>query len=734
MNIPRHEIVLLGVGHTNAHVLRMWSMQPLEDARLTCVSNYPFVTYSGMLPAVLAGLCSPEQMEIDLVRLCTSANARLIIDSTIGLDRSSQSLLFENRPPLPFDLLSIGIGSVPRLDIADGAGLLPSKPMQTFLDRLQTRLQSLRDSGGDRIRIAVVGGGAGGCEVALALPAACKRLAPDLNAEFSIITAAKSIGNGLRPKTARYLEEALAARGISMVTDFRVVAAHERKLVDTSGRTLECDLAIGATDASAPPLLSKLGLATNEGGFLRVRDTLQSVDCESIFVVGDTAAFDAQPIPKAGVYAVRQGPILWRNLVNSLASRPLERFRPQRDFLRLLSLGDGSAVGEYGQVTIRGRWVWRLKDWIDSRFMAMYQQAIVPPMRETNLSSHSSDTMRCTGCGGKIAGSVLSRALGRLDIPHHPQVELGLDCPDDAAIVRASQGSALTATVDFFVSPINDPYVFGRIAALHAASDLFAMGSRPIAALAMIALPPGPEQRVEDWLFEVLSGSLREFRKMGATLAGGHTIESQVFLAGFSMLGDRCGKKPRTKAGLRAGDQLILTKPLGTGILLAALQRAACRARWYSSLLQMMLTSNQRAAEWALEADVAAITDVTGFGLAGHLLEMLRASDCRAEIELASLPLLPGVRESLELKIESTLAPANRDIETEIGIPESARSRPEYKVMFDPQTCGGLLFAVPETTVQEIVKQLSNLQPVSACRIGTVLPALPSGPRMQIIA
>src|SRR5262245_10072292 len=194
-NLPEHDVVLLGVGHTNAHVLRMWRMEPIRGARLTCVSDAPVATYSGMLPGVLAGQYEPEAMEIDLVRLCAAAGARLILGDVSGLDRGRRELLFADRPPLPFDVLSIGIGSVPTRDGLQSADetLLPIKPMQTFLPRLKERVRaSIASVKGRPLQVVVVGGGVGGVEIALCLPRRLEQLMGNqkLGWKISIIEAA----------------------------------------------------------------------------------------------------------------------------------------------------------------------------------------------------------------------------------------------------------------------------------------------------------------------------------------------------------------------------------------------------------------------------------------------------------------------------------------------------------------------------------------------------------------
>ena len=377
-----------------------------------------------------------------------------------------------------------------------------------------------------------------------------------------------------------------------------------------------------------------------------------------MFVVGDSGTSLDHPAPKAGVYAVRQGPILWENLQRTLSGRPLVEYVPQRGFLSLLATGDRRAVLSYKGFSAHAGWCWKLKDYIDSRFMAMYQD--YRPMTPTSAPSATAP-MRCAGCGGKLGGSILSKVLERLKIPPSEHVLLGLQQPDDAAIVQPPGGRPLAATIDFFAAFLDDPYLVGRVAALNAMSDLFAIRATPLAAMAMATLPLGPPRAQEQLLYELLAGGLHELRQAGATLVGGHTIEGPGVTIGFSLLGDAGAERPQLKSGLRTGDLLVLTKPLGSGILLAAHMQARCRAAWMDALIPVLLASNQPAAEVASRFDIAGTTDVTGFGLAGHLLEMLRASQAAAELRLDALPLLPGVAELVAEGIESTLAPANRD-------------------------------------------------------------------------
>lgn len=749
--LPDRDLVLLGLGHTNAHVLRIWRMKPLEGVRLTCVSDFSVATYSGMLPGTLAGLYPPERMHIDLVRLCAAAGARLLRAEVTGLDRANQQLLCRDRPPIPFDVLSIGVGSVPK-GAAEHAGeaVLPIKPMQTFLARLDERLARLSQEAGERtVQIAVVGGGAGGVEITFCLPSHLQRHWPALRYQLMLIDGGDEVMPGAAPGAINLARRELAARGVQLLLKQSVEKVADGLITLADGTTRPADLTIWATGAQPPPLLAALDLPMDERGFLLIRPTLQTVADLPIFAVGDSGTCPEQPRPKAGVYAVRQGPVLWENVQRMLGGRPLVEFRPQRGFLSLLATGDRRAILSYRGLAAHARWCWKLKDYIDSRFMDKYQDyRPMPAPMPVAAAEPSPSAMRCAGCGSKVGGEVLAKVLARLDVPKSEHVILGLESPDDAAIVQPPQGRPVVATVDFFPAFIDDPYLVGRVAALNALSDVFALGAQPLAAMAIASIPVGPSRQQEQLLYELLAGGLHELRRAGATLVGGHTIEAEQLTVGYSMLADAGTARPRLKSGLRPGDYLVLTKPLGTGVLLAAHMRGQCKAAWMETLVRSLLRSNQQAAEMAHKVDLPAVTDVTGFGLAGHLLEMLRASDVAAELYLNGILLLPGVVELLQEGVESTLAPANRAAESEIEdrrdakrraktdqepCPDCASGAAAYAALFDPQTSGGLLLGVPADNAHEVERRLANEFDLEASLIGRVVPHDADRRRIRIV-
>ena len=265
--LGRNTIVLLGAGHTNAHILRMWKMKPIENTQLVCVSNHPIATYSGMMPGVLAGQYPIADMEIDLVRYCASAGVRLVVGNVTGIDRDERELQFADRPPLAYDYLCVGIGSRPTttgVDVKDGSKLVAIKPMQTFLERLKAHFETVAATQTTKPKIAIVGGGIGSIEIAFCLDRRIQDtpeaigLKPGQLVEITLVTGGKRVGSGLIESTQDKVDTVFESRGIKQLTGSRVktVDGHQLQLAD--GTSHDFDLIIWATSAVAPELLSAL--------------------------------------------------------------------------------------------------------------------------------------------------------------------------------------------------------------------------------------------------------------------------------------------------------------------------------------------------------------------------------------------------------------------------------------------------------------------------------------------
>jgi selenide, water dikinase len=335
----------------------------------------------------------------------------------------------------------------------------------------------------------------------------------------------------------------------------------------------------------------------------------------------------------------------------------------------------------------------------------------------------SAVAMRCGGCGAKVGATVLSRALGALRPVDRGDVLIGLHAPDDAAVVRVPPGKAMVHTVDFFRAFIDDPYLFGKIAANHALGDIFAMGAEAQSATAIVTVPSGLESKVEDVLLQLMSGAIEVLNEAGCALVGGHTGEGSELALGFAVNGlvDEDTASVMRKSGMRPGDVLILTKPIGTGTLFAAHARLEARGRWIDAALVSMCQSNRLGAQCLRDHGATACTDLTGFGLLGHLVEMTRPSGVDAELNLSALPILKGAEETSAAGILSSLQPANVRLRRALRNSQEAVTHPRYPLIFDPQTAGGLLASIPADRVEACLGALRALGYTHAAAIGRVM-------------
>jgi len=374
-------IVLLGIGHTNAHILKHWAHEPIADCRLICLSNFPTATYSGMLPGTLGRQFRREEMRIELAPLVAAAGAELLLGDTTGLDLHRGEIQIAEHAPVRFDVLSIGVGSMPAgwQQQMDSPLVVPIKPMQTFLERLDAHLQQVFDRAESSsptehpVRIAIVGGGVAGVEITLCLQQQIGQRRVDHPWSIEIFTSRDQVADGMHGRSVQRLTQILADRDISVHFRHRVSGVGSTGIRTEDGRYYPADCVIWATGATAPPVLGKLGLETDERGFVATTNTLQSLTDPRIFAVGDSGTIVTSPAPKAGVYAVRQCPILWHNLRALIDGRPLRTYQPQGDFLKIINTGDDKALLEYKWLTFHARWCWQLKTWIDKSFVAKFQ-------------------------------------------------------------------------------------------------------------------------------------------------------------------------------------------------------------------------------------------------------------------------------------------------------------------------------------------------------------------------
>ena len=611
------DVVLIGGGHTHALVLRKWGMNPLPGARLTLISPEPTAPYTGMLPGHVAGHYPRAALDIDLVRLARFAGARLILGRATGIDRAARRVRVTGHPDVAYDIaaLDIGISSEPAGIPGFAEHGIPAKPLGDF-----ARAWEALATGSGPVDLVILGGGVGGVELALA---AAHRLGG--RGRITLLERDRILRD-LPDKTAQALRGELARYQIAVREQTRVSRIDADTVHLEDGETIPASACLGAAGARPQAWLADTGLALHEG-FVTVDDHLRSETDATIFAAGDCAHLAFAPRPKAGVYAVRAAPVLYQNLRAAISGGPMLHFRPQPDYLKLVSTGRKSAVGEKFGIQVKGPWLWRLKDRIDRAFMRKFHE--LPKMPKPDLPDRVAAGVReaveggkplCGGCGAKVGPGTLDDALTALPAPARSDVLSG---PGDDAAVLASAHGQQVITTDHLRAFVEDPYLMARIAAVHALGDIRAMGAAPQAALTSLILPRMSEAMQADMLREIMAGAAEVFSEAGADLVGGHTSLGAELTIGFSVTG--LAEAPITLNGARPGDRLVLTKPVGSGVLLAAEMQAEAEGRDIAALYTAMADAQTALCE-ALANHARAMTDVTGFGLAGHLGRLCAAS------------------------------------------------------------------------------------------------------------
>ena len=309
--------------------------------------------------------------------------------------------------------------------------------------------------------------------------------------------------------------------------------------------------------------------------------------------------------------------------------------------------------------------------------------------------------------------------LGKLARQHDPKVLVGFDKADDAGVYLVAPDLALVQTVDFFTPIVDDPYTFGQIAAVNALSDVYAMGGTPVSSLAMVCFPEKGDFEV---LEQILAGGLSKMMEAGCTVIGGHSIRDPEIKFGYAVTGTVDPRRVMANSGARAGDCLVLTKALGTGVISTAIKKGKALPEWVAGATDSMTSLNKRASEIALHYDVHGMTDITGFGLIGHARELALASGVSLEINAGAIQALPGALESIRAGYIPGGLNANRDFAECVVEREETVSDELWTLLFDPQTAGGLLISVSTAECEELLKELRSAG-IPGARVGRVLPA-----------
>ncbi|MGE4131486.1 MAG: selenide, water dikinase SelD [Bdellovibrionales bacterium] len=683
-------IILVGGGHSHVQFLKHWRMHGRPDVEVILISEVVSTPYSGMLPGRLAGWYTDDEIHFHLPNIAAQAGVTFIEDRVVGLAPDEKLVRLENLPPLAYDFCSINVGITPQAPFGcEGhPDVLVAKPIAGLLPKWEKQKFSEKSW-------LVLGGGAAGIELSTVL--ALKLKASD--GRVTLLHGGAEILPGHGAAARALVLKSLTQVGIQVQNQVRIQKVVGHSAVDDKGKEFPFDKMLVATGAKAPAWFRQTGLDLTEDGFIRINESLQAQ--AEVFAAGDCAHFVSRPLSKAGVYAVRQGPILIHNLMAALDNRPLRKYRPQRKTLFLMVSGEREAVMSYGPLAAKGRWVWRWKDRIDRKFMERFGP---DPVEGEAMSMNM-----CAGCGGKVPQATVAHVVSGL----RKNSRFSSLLPDRVEDVGTLDGHMVS--VDGFRSFTGDHYFFGQVATLHALNDVWVSGGRPMGLTVYVGLPPAAERLRASALEQLMSGILEVGARHGVRLLNAHTAESAELEVALQVIGKADSEWPKSLPNGPAS--LILTKPLGTGSYLQALMMGGLSDQGYRDLKSTLL---QEAGTWlqSQPTSILAATDVSGFGLIGHLREMVGERKFAIDLNVESIPVLAEFQDLVRRGIVAHLTAVNRQENLEFADPRWL----ENPAFFDPQTNGPFLLAVAPGSEEAVLQRLRANGFTQAALIGRAAP------------
>ena len=679
--------MLIGGGHANVQVLRKLCMNEYMGLNVILISEDYKAIYSGMTPGYIKKFYSLEDISIDLQRLCFNAGATFIKDKVINLDTENQKIYLKDNPSVSFDILSINSGSISNnriTNLNNESKIISVKPISSLIANL-SHIDSLVENSSQK-KVSIVGGGVAAFELSFAL---YKRY--NGNISLNIISSPLLAEKNLNISTINRLKKIAKNLGINLISN-KVITINNSEIALDNEDKIQSDCVLLSTGASLPDWLEKSDLEKTEN-FIAVNHHLQSLNHKNIFVTGDVATIKNYKRPKSGVMAVRQGEVLKENLFLFLLKKPLKKFKPQNNWLYLIGTHKNSAVLNYFNFSFSGNWCWQLKKIIDLNFMRKFSFSEQNDMNKKiyNLNNFKDDTpkMYCQGCGSKVSKNTLINFLSN----QNNNKELS-----DSTEIKFEQ-SAVLQTIDHIklFKSIN-PYDFGIISYLHSQNDILSAGGS-VHSLSVSIGVPFSENLVESFYLEYFMRGIQiEASKDDAYLAAGHSYQTEEPAVTITMNG--IIKQKSKKYLANEGNLIYLSKPLGTGYLLAAYFQNSklLSISDFEKLLRYLKKSNDSAAKSGFSYGSQLMTDISGFGLASHLGDICQSSNLSAQINLKNEILINNKLEILKNYESSGYKNNYLSSFDSIDIQEN---HPLMKIIFDPQTNGPLLIAIDKEKKNE---------------------------------
>ncbi|RMF17933.1 MAG: selenide, water dikinase SelD [Gammaproteobacteria bacterium] len=715
--IPKKiDLVLIGAGYGHLEVIRQLALYPVADVRVTLVTPESLAAFSGRIAQAIRSPMDEAELEFDIRRICAWAGIRYIKRRVVGIQRDLKRILCDGHPPIRYDVLSLNTGGAPVVPegFAQEDWIWPVKPLKPFLDRVRSVLESSAGA----TRLTVLGGGAAGCEMALALADAARERA---HGQLAVRLVARKILPGFSRAARAAMIDELERADVEVMHGCSVQAAQNHRLLLDDGQALETDVLILATGPRPQSWLADSGLDTDAEGFVKVNPHLQTSDPD-IFAVGDICAF-SHPVPRNRILAIEEGRLLSDNLHRYIARRELKRFDEHVSNRAIIELGHNRALMVGRRFVTRGRLPALIRHQRDTTYFDSLVHLpelpddgqptqgvrIVPedlPMESVTISGQ--------GAAAGLGQSLVRRVLDRIGVEAVQGVWVGVAEADDAAVVRVPGGKEWVQSVSMLRGILTDPWTLGRIATLHAMGNIYAMGGEVHSVMATAVVPYAATPLMEEDLFMLMDGSQQELSAHGAALIGGHSSEGLELMFGLSVNGMVAEGAWLSKRITEPGQALVMIKSLGTGFVLTAHRQARAHTRWVEEAMVSMMQSVRDAVPVAREHGVTACTHVTGYGLAGNLLEMVQDAAVGARIRLSQLPLLSAVPQLVDRGVTSALYRQNLGAQARMDYAENLSKQPAFQALFDPQTSGGLVFAVPEGNARSLCDALARAGYVAA--------------------
>ena len=698
INVIEKDLVLLGAGHANIEVLRKLGMNTLKGLRVTVISNKYLSTYSGMVPSYIEGNYTWNEINTDLVQLCNNYSHRLIISSITKVDIVKKLIYLKNRPPICYDLLSINLGIQSDKSKISGSNkyalkLKPISEIKNTIDKILTFNKSKPQN-----KVVLIGAGAAGVEVALALSSRFKK--NNLKNSIILLSKNKNILKGYNYFAKKNCEIELLKNNIKVIFNANVSKISKEYIIYNNKIKIYSKFPILCTRASPIDLLKRSNLPLNENGSIQINNSLLVNGTTNVFAAGDISEIKGYKTTKAGVYAVRQGKILYKNIRKKIYGKKLIKYYPQKNYLSIIGLPNKNALAVKSLVSFKSNFLWYLKRYIDVKFIKKYTfKSKIESKNEFNIDPFKHE-MQCKGCGNKVPQSVLESVF------KNNILRGSLDAD------QVTDTKNLYQTTDIISSIINDPYKLGMISAKHALNDILASNSRALSSQMIVSMPPALNKiNVRD-LAQLKKGADVIMKESKCDITGGHTYSSndnQIYV-GYSIIGRK--KNIKNKSYSNQGS-IYMTGHIGSAIIFAAIEQKIISGAYSKQVIKEMTTSNHKIFEILYKNNVSMLTDISGFGLAIHVYNLILRFPWLKGIQLAinQIPIYPGVEVALSKNIKSSLSDANEDyIINKLSF--SHKNKKLANILYDPQTAGGFVFVLnknKEKIISDFSKNNINL-------------------------